>query len=325
MRCILNDETDPTFNGAAEEYLLNNSHEACFMLWRNHKAVVIGRNQNAMAQINADTVEREGVAVVRRISGGGAVYHDLGNVNFTFIMPAAGEYAIDFQSYTRPIQSFLNRLGIVAVLDGRSDLIVGGMKVSGNAQHIHRQRVLHHGTLLFDTDLEMLAEVLQPAPANYDDKAVRSNPRRVTNIRAHLVAPVSVKRFMDRLMAHICRVYDGAPAILSAAEKSAIAALADSKYKRWEWNFGEAPEYRFRKATPYPQGTIEVCLQVQKGIIRALRLEGAGFGTAQAAAVKAGLHGCRHNRGAVKERLCRIAFDANIENASIGQLLDCLF
>lgn len=324
MRCILNNETDPAFNSAAEEYLLNNSRTACFMLWRNHKAVVIGRNQNALAQINADAVEREGVAVVRRISGGGAVYHDLGNVNFTFIMPAGG-YAIDYRSYTRPIRSFLNRLGVAAVLDGRSDLVVNGMKISGNAQHFHRQRVLHHGTLLFDSDLEMLTEVLRAAPANYDDKAVRSNPRRVTNIRAHLVPPVSVNRFMDRFMVYIRRVYDGTPAVLSAAEKSAIAALADSKYKRWEWNFGAAPEYRFRKASASPQGTARVCMQVQKGFIRTLRLEGTGFGTAQAAAVEAGLNGCRHDRSALKERLSRLAVDVNLDNAAIGRLLDGLF
>jgi lipoate-protein ligase A len=325
MRCILNNETDPAFNIAAEEYLLKNSRDVCFMLWRNQKAVIIGRNQNALAQINADRLEREGIPIVRRISGGGAVYHDMGNVNFTFIMPTGGRCAIDFSSFTRPIRSFLKHLGVAAIPDGRSDLIVNGMKISGNAQHIHRQRVLHHGTLLFDSDLEMLAAVLQAAPANYDDKAVPSTPCRVTNIRAHMPAPFSVSRFMDRLMAYIRQRYAGRTAILSAAERSAIAALADSKYKHWEWNFGDAPDYRFRKATRSPEGTVRACMHVQKGIIRALHLAGADVAAGKAAAVETGLNGCRHSRHAVKDRLSRIAFDARIKDACIGQLLDCLF
>lgn len=325
MRCILHTETDPAFNMAAEEYLLKNGSDDYFMLWRNRKAIVVGRNQNALAQIDPDMVEKQGIRVVRRISGGGAVYHDLGNINYTFIRSTHGSFTIDYAPYTGPMLSFLNRLGVAAAPDGRSDLIVDGLKISGNAQHIHKQRMLHHGTLLFDTDLAMLGAALRVNTAGYHDRAIDSMRRPVTNIRSHLAQPISVSAFMEQLMDTIRKTYGGRSETLSTADRTAIADLADSKYKRWEWNFGSAPDYRFRKSTHAVGGVLTVCMEVQKGIIRSLRLAGGDLGLGDVAQIESLLSGCRHDRRCVKERLGRIASRLSNNGSWVERLLKTLF
>ncbi|GAB6910011.1 Lipoate-protein ligase LplJ [Desulfosarcina cetonica] len=325
MYCFTRTETDPAFNLAAEEYLLKNADEDCFMLWRNHKAIIVGRNQNTLSEINPDFVDRHGIRVVRRITGGGAVYHDLGNVNFTFIKANGGKKEIDFAAYTRPILDYLNTLAVPAKLDGRNDLIVEGLKISGNAQHIHKQRVLHHGTLLFDVDLEMLAAVLLVDPAKYTDKAIQSIRSRVTNISEHLVGPMDVETFMDDLTTHIRKAHAGKPGHLSADDRAAIEDLAEQKYRRWEWNFGSSPEYNFRRVTRTPGGTIEVCLDVRDGVIHAARFYGDYFGKADIADIEVRLVGCQHRRSALQKRLDGVFLTNYIKDVSMDQLLDAMF
>ena len=249
MLCLLNNSTEPAWNLAAEEYLLNSSHEDCFMLWRNRSAVIVGCNQNTRAQVNAEFLEKYNTPVVRRLSGGGAVYHDLGNVNFTLIDVSGRDRQMDFRTYTRPILDFLNRIGVPAVFDGRNDLSLEGRKISGNAQYIHRGRILHHGTLLFDVDLEMLAEALLVDPSKFQDKAVDSIRQRVTNIRPHLPDSVSIEKFVEQLLLSVQESKNARRASFSEADRQAIESLADEKYRRWEWNFGHSPDYNFCKTT----------------------------------------------------------------------------
>ncbi len=322
---MIHSETDPAFNLAAEEYLLNTAQEDCFMVWRNHRAIVVGRNQNTASQINADFVKRHGIRVVRRISGGGAVYHDLGNVNFTFIKVANRRNDIEFVPYTRPILSFLKRLSVPAVLDGRSDLTIDGLKISGNAQHLHKNRVLVHGTLLFDADLAMLAAALRVGPATYIDKAVQSRRSRVTNIRSHLATPLSVEAFMEALLAHIRSAFDGMNATFSAVDRSAIHELAQAKYRRWEWNYGTSPDYDFHKSARTPGGTIAASLKVQEGLIQALHFQGEYFGTGDIRDVEALLAGCRHSRKALKARLVTIDLKNYMRDVSVDHLLEAMF
>lgn len=325
MHCFTHAETDPAFNLAAEEYLLKNADDDCFMLWRNHNAIIVGKNQNTLSEINPDFVERHGIRVVRRITGGGAVYHDLGNVNFTFIKVNAGKLDIDFAAYTGPIIDYLHSIAVPARRDGRNDLIVKGLKISGNAQHIHKQRVLHHGTLLFDTDLEMLAAVLLVDPAKFTDKAVQSIRSRVTNISDHLPEPMPVEAFMADLSTHMRKAHKGHAARLTSADTAAIHALADEKYRRWEWNFGTSPRYNFRKVTRTPGGTMEVCMDVQQGVIEAVRLYGDYFGKADIADIEARLLGCQHRRKALQQRLDGVILGDYIKDVSLETLLDAMF
>ncbi len=325
MRCIINPKTDPSFNLAAEEYLFSAEKGNCFMLWRNDRAIIVGRNQNTHSQIRPDFVQRHGITVVRRITGGGAVYHDLGNVNFSFIMNAADEPDIDFVAYTRPILDFLNHIGVPARLDGRNDIGLHGLKISGNAQYIRHGRVLHHGTLLFDVDLAMLAAVLQVDPAKYQDKAVQSIRGRVANIREHLAVDMTVETFMQSLQQFLLRSFDAEESRLSAEELVAIRKLARERYGQWAWNYGDSPPYNFRRSTRTAGGTLEIYLKVEEGIIREIRIHGDYFGLEDIAALERLLVGSRHEQGALEHRLAGVVVDDYLKNVGAEELIQAMF
>lgn len=325
MRCFFNSVTEPGFNLAAEEYLLTRSHEDCFMLWRNRRAIIVGRNQNTQAQINPEYVAARKIPVVRRLSGGGAVYHDLGNVNFTLIKTAGTSRDLKLAAFTRPVLNFLHRLGVPARFDGRNDLAVGGRKISGNAQHIHNGRVLHHGTLLFDVDLDALATALLVDPVKYRDKAVKSIRKRVTNICRHLEPPVSVGQFMERLLSHIETANNGYRDVFSPADTAAIQKLAREKYDRWEWNYGRSPTYNFRKSARTPGGTLDVYMDVQKGVIRSVRLYGDYFGAGDVRDVETALEGCPHTRPTVAAVIGGLPVETYLKGFSREALVAALF
>jgi lipoate-protein ligase A len=203
MLCLIRHETDPYFNLAAEEYAMTHFAAECFMLWRNAPAVIVGRHQNTLAEIDADYVRVNDIPVVRRLSGGGAVFHDLGNLNFTFIADSDGRAQVDFRRFTQPILEALQALGVDARFEGRNDLTIDGRKFSGNAEYVSGNRILHHGTLLFAARMADVSAALRPDPAKFADKAVKSVRSRVTNISEHLSQPMTVLAFRDHLMAHV--------------------------------------------------------------------------------------------------------------------------
>ncbi|HPX06156.1 MAG TPA: lipoate--protein ligase family protein, partial [Tenuifilaceae bacterium] len=207
MLCIKHPNTDPQFNLAAEEHVLKSFTDDVFMLWRNEPSVIVGKHQNTLAEINLDFIREKQVKVVRRLSGGGAVFHDLGNLNFTFIMNGDEGNLVDFRKFTKPILDVLLKLGIEAKFEGRNDLTIEGKKFSGNAEHVYKNRVLHHGTLLFSSQMADLSEALKVNPLKYQDKAVKSVRSRVTNISEHLKQQMDVEAFRDLIMQHIVEVY----------------------------------------------------------------------------------------------------------------------
>ena len=186
MLCIKDSHTDPYFNIAADEYALKYLEDDCFMLWRNEPSIIVGKHQNTLAEINVDYVMKNNIKVVRRISGGGAVFHDLGNLNFTFVKNAGEDAQGDFRKFTQPILDVLQSMGINAKFEGRNDLTIDGKKFSGNAESIWKNRVLHHGTLLFSAVMTDLSAALKVNPLKFQDKAVKSVRSRVTNISEHL-------------------------------------------------------------------------------------------------------------------------------------------
>lgn len=325
MRFIHHAFTDPAFNLAAEEWLLRNAETDVFMLWRNAPAVIVGRNQNTLSQISESFVRERGIPVIRRLTGGGAVFHDLGNLNFTFISPGHETPALDFRRFTEPVIAAMRTMGVDCEFDGRNDLTIQGRKFSGNAQHVLRDRVLHHGTLLFASEIADLSGALRVDPEKYRDKAVKSVQRRVTNISSHLVEPMSVTEFAGRLMAHVS---GGAPLgdlDLRADEIRDINRLADSRYRTWDWNYGASPKYGFTRSTRTPGGLLEVHMEVRDGIIAGLRLFGEYFGVLDIAGLEDRLIGCRHDREAMAECLADVDLDQYMRGVDLPAFFDCLF
>lgn len=325
MRFLQLASVDPAVNLATEEWLLENTQTDVFMLWRNARAVIVGRNQNTRAQIDEDYVRCHDIAVVRRLTGGGAVFHDLGNVNFTFIALRSGGKQIDFRPFTARIVTALAEMGVTCTFAGRNDLEIDGQKVSGNAQLVTRDRVLHHGTLLFSADMTDIAKALRVDPSKYQGRAVKSVARRITNIASHLPAPMEVTEFMDRLMSGVAAGVPAGDRTLSPEELAAVEALAARKYRTWEWNYGVSPRYGFTKTSRTPGGVVEVHLDVADGCIHGVKIYGEFFGSLDVTGLEAAMAGCRHDRDALRERLTGIPLDAYMRDVDLSTLLDCLF
>ncbi len=325
MLCITRHETDPYFNLAAEEYVMDHFDRDCFMLWRNAPAIIVGRHQNTLAEINHDYVRQHNIPVVRRMSGGGAVFHDLGNLNFTFIAAGDANTQVDFRRFTRPILDALRGLGVDARFEGRNDLTIDGRKFSGNAEYIHKGRILHHGTLLFSAQMADVAAALRPDPAKFADKAVKSVRSRVTNISEHLPQPMTVLEFRDCLMEYVMAETPDAEAYtFTATDRAAIERLRDTKYATWEWNYGHSPRYNFNKRLRTTGGTVEVTLDVADGIIRAARFYGDYFTRRDPAELAAALVGATHREDELRERLAEFDVPGYFVNVSADELLAIL-
>ncbi|MBA7525299.1 Lipoate-protein ligase LplJ [subsurface metagenome] len=239
MHCIINNNTDPYFNIASEEYFLKNFSWDCFLLYRNLPCVIIGKHQNTFSEINSEFIRKNNIKVIRRISGGGTVYHDLGNLNFTFIMNSKYGELVDFKKYTKPIIEILRDLSINAKFEGHNSLTINGKKISGNAEHICKNRVLHHGTLLFSAEIKNLVRALYADTHKYSDRAVKSVRSHVTNISDHLKTGLNIIEFRDKILDYILSNFPGASLYeLTEQDEEKIRELVEKKYSDWNWNFG---------------------------------------------------------------------------------------
>ena len=301
--CINQPSTDPYFNLAAEEYFLKNFREDFFMLWRSRPSVVVGKHQNALAEIDHEFVQQNQIPVARRLSGGGTVFHDPGNVNFTFIRNVEKISEVNFKVFTVPVVESLKKLGVEAYSSGRNDLLIDGKKISGNAEHVHRNRVLHHGTLLFDSHLEDLKGALKVDLSKFEDKAVRSNRSEVTNISQYLTNPISVEEFTGFLFAEISQSFpDYQIYYPTQADLEAIQKLSTEKYQTWEWIFGYSPRYRFTNKLETKNGEISLSMLVEHGLIAEVSISGA-IGPEFSQKITELLVGCQHDFEAVKSAL----------------------
>lgn len=289
-----NSSTDAYFNLAAEQYLLDTKQGDVFMLWRNDRAVIVGKNQNTYAELDVDFVEKNNIKVVRRLTGGGAVFHDTGNVNFTFIVPQCEHATLDFERFTRPIINALSSLGVDNVcLSGRNDILIDGVKISGNAQSLYNNKTIHHGTLLYDTDLSNLAGALRVDEEKIKSKGIKSVRNRVCNIIDYMPQRMDVCRFMDYLENYVANESGAEIVEFTEEEKAKIQRLADEKYSTWEWNFGKSKSFSAEKRKRYSFGS--VCLQVSadQGIITQMKIYGDFFGTVDVDSFASGLVGVR--------------------------------
>ena len=323
--CINQSNSDPYFNLAAEEYFLKNFQENIFMLWRSRSSVVVGKHQNALAEINHEFVRKNKIPVARRLSGGGTVFHDPGNVNFSFIRNVEKISEVNFTVFTVPVVEALKKLGVEAYSTGRNDLLVDGKKISGNAEHVHRNRVLHHGTLLFDSQLEALKGVLKVDLSKFEDKAVQSNRSEVTNIADYLKKPISVQEFTDFLFGEIRKhtaealVYE-----LSDIDRTAIQKLSTEKYQTWDWIFGYSPRYRFTNKMETEDGVVYITFLVEHGHITEVSLSGA-ISLELTQKITDSLIGCRHESEAVRITLSQIDEVFHQYSFPVGRFILMLF
>lgn len=264
--------TDPYFNIAAEEYFVKHTTDDICMIWINDQSVIIGKHQNAYAEINYPFVRANQIPVIRRISGGGAVYHDSGNVNFTFIKKTYKNNQVDFSRFSSIIVKFIQSLGIDVNISKRNSLFAHNLKFSGHAEHVFHDRVLHHGTLLFDTDLNMLHQCLKPAK-EFGGKAMVSVRSEVGNIAPLLPERIDINVFIKKLAHWLTDFYTGCTSFqMKPDEINAIRQLAESKYKTWEWNFGYSPEYQFQAEIQTLTGPVKTSVRVKNGKIIEVKL-----------------------------------------------------
>lgn len=269
--------TDPAFNLAAEEYVFEKlPRDAMYvMLWQNDNAIIVGKHQNTLAQINEAFVREKGIKVVRRLSGGGAVYHDMGNLNYTII--ADGDGDLDFGRFCRIVLDALARVGVKGELNGRNDMTIDGKKFSGNAQYAKQGRVMHHGTILFDSDSSVLAGALQVDEAKIKAKGVKSVRSRVTNVRPHLPKDMPLKQFKKVLLGSILTQFPGEEYVFTPKDIAEIEKLS-LRYRDWEWNYGKSPACDLvRKQRVEGCGTVEAYLSLDQGRIQQLQFRGDFF------------------------------------------------
>ena len=299
--------TDPCYNLALEQYILEHRREGDWLLlWQNANTVVIGLNQNTVEEINEDFVRQHGITVVRRMTGGGAVYHDLGNLNYSFITDVGNTETLSIHRFTEPVCRALAALGVEAVTSGRNDILVNGKKVSGVAQRITRGRILHHGTLLFDSDPDMIAGALRADPSKFTSKSSKSVRSRVGNLREALPEEISLAEFRERILEELTA--EGIISEhLSNSELEEIRSLADTKYRSREWTYGRNPDYRYRNRKRFSGGTLEVCMNVHGGIIAEIAFFGDYLATAPQTELMEALRGVPLDQAQLTEILS--AFD----------------
>ena len=316
---------DPAYNLAFEEFVLSNRRDGDYLLlWQNHNTIVVGQNQKTEEEINRPFVEEHQIQVIRRNTGGGAVYHDLGNLNYSFITDLGDQDHLTMERFTRPVVEALRALGLDAEASGRNDILVSGRKVSGTAERITRGRILHHGTLLFDSNPEMVAGALHVDSQKFRSKSTKSVRSRIGNIRDFLPKDMDLLAFWTYLKKYLAGngMEQGN---LSVDELMAVEKLRQEKYDQWDWNFGRSPQYDFINKEYWDGGSLEVRLSVSKGRIQKISFRGDFLSTCSLDGVTDALRGCLFRRKDVSAVLERFPLKCCFGTIRKGEVLDTMF
>lgn len=296
MLYIKNKSNNPYYNLAMEEYLFSlDDKEDYLLLWINEPTIVVGKHQNTIEEINADYVREKHINVVRRITGGGAVYHDLGNLNYSLIIKNDYKGDYDFGKFTMPIVKALDKLGVKAEQSGRNDITIDNRKFSGNAQFISKGKLLHHGTLLFDSHMEELVKALKVSEDKIASKGIKSVRSRVTNIKDYLKDDISIMKFKELLLQYMFdEDMDLRIGQLSELDLAAIESLKNDKYLTWDWNYGQSPEFNIRKCKKFESGKVEALINVKNGVIENVKFYGDFFAKGDISVIENALKGQRY-------------------------------
>ncbi len=300
MLFLKSDINDPYYNLATEEYLLRQLHDDVFMLWISRPAIIVGKHQNALAEVNYRFAIDQRIDVARRLTGGGAVFHDQGNINFAFIRTGESGRLVDFNAFIEPVTAFLQTLGVEAIRGPKNEILVNGLKISGNAEHVYKNRVLHHGTLLYQSDIDRLRESLNRSGGKYTDRAVQSNRSSVTNLADCMDSPLPVQAFCEALMLFMMNRYGGSVLIPDDVMKSSVDELARGKYSTWEWIYGWSPDYIYENQVRLSSLDLQIVLSVSKGIIRQCTLASGQCSSVLIQSLMGDLTGVRHEASAIR-------------------------
>ncbi|SHJ92963.1 lipoate-protein ligase [Geosporobacter subterraneus DSM 17957] len=329
MLYIENKSLDPHFNLALEEYVIRHLDlgQNVFMLWQNEPSVIIGRNQNTIEEINAKYIKENQINVVRRLSGGGAVYHDSGNLNFTFIMQDQKDEVNNFRKFTDPVIKVLQSLGIPAEFSGRNDITIEGKKFSGNAQYACNNRLLHHGTILYNSDLSVVQNALNVRIDKIESKGIKSVRSRVTNVAPYLKKPLSIDAFKDILVQSILETNDVSTMTYQLTEQDLekIQEIMEKRYLTWEWNYGESPAFDMQKIRKYEGGLLDLRVQADNGKITGLRIFGDFFGKYEVSELEQSLTHIQYTEEAVRNLLESVELQKYMHNITVEDFIDCLF
>ncbi|MGJ7919443.1 lipoate--protein ligase [Neobacillus sp. LXY-4] len=320
--------TDPRINLAIEEYALKNLdiNETYLLFYINEPSIIIGKNQNTIEEINTDYVEAHGIHVVRRLSGGGAVYHDLGNLNFSFITKDDGESFHNFLKFTKPVIAALNKLGVKAELSGRNDIVVEGRKISGNAQFSTKGRMFSHGTLLLNSEIDSVVSALKVKKDKIESKGIKSIRSRVANISEFLSEEVSIEDFRSMLLQSIFGEAKEIPEyVLTENDWEKIHQLSKERYQNWDWNYGKSPKFNLQHSHRFPVGQIDIRLEVNKGQIEHCKIFGDFFGVGDVSEIERILEGIRYERGAIEDALESIQIQHYFGNITLNEFINLLY
>ena len=326
MRYLKNPQTDPYYNMAFDEYCLENLplDEPVFYLWQNRPAVIVGMNQEINTEVNLDYLEKNGIALVRRVTGGGAVYHDLGNLNYT-IVGRSEDLERDYPEYAGLMMKALQKLGVPATLSGRNDILVKGKKVSGFAKRVCRNRLMVHGTLMFDVDLDKLTHVLNPSATKLQSKGIASVRSRVANLREYLPEIADIQSFSQRLEEILSCRYADTEYKFSDEELAHIQKLTEEKFATWEWNYGRSPKATLTHSARLACGTVEVHLTLKENRIASCRFGGDFLGNHPASEVENALQGVVYEANAIRECLSQMEISHYFDGVAADDLVMLMF
>ncbi len=328
LHVIHNRSTDPYFNVALDSWLVREAppEHDYVMLWQNRPSVIIGRYQNTHEEVNLDYADHEKIAIVRRMSGGGAVYHDLGNLNYSLVVSTENRPFNDYLSFTRPVIEALKHYGAVAELTGRNDLTFDGKKFSGNAQYRTKSRLLHHGTILFDEDLDVVPKILNVRQDKIESKGIKSVRSRVTNVRPYLPEGVTFDEFRSTLLDMIGH-YNGGIAgefVLTPERLRAVEARVSERFGQWEWNFGQSPSFNYRGRERFSKGEIEARVDVRNGRINQTVIYGDFLGAHDIEPLIEALQGVEYQRTPLTQVLASLPVEEYLGGVTREQFLKVL-
>jgi len=325
MRCFINFEKDVFYNFAVEEYFVENYKEPVFILWKNNPNVMVGRNQNTYAEINEEFCKENNIDVVRRLSGGGAVYSSPENFQYTLILDKNQHDQVSFESLAKPLIAFLKTLGINAEFTGRNDILIDGKKVSGNAQYHNKNILLHHGTILFDVDIDQLTKSLTPDITKLTAKGIKSIKSRITTIKERLVEEMTVDEFIEKFMYfQLKSSNDHYTKAVTSDEKKEILKVKENRWDQWAWNYGKNPKFSNKKKKKFDSGLVEINYEVENGVISKMKIYGDFFGNLPIDLLVEKIIGVGFNKNDIEKRIESLEMSDYINGIGSDELIDLI-